>query len=178
MRNLGMECHWNVKKETDVGIRSWICGEYFWTPGAGKCWQFPTSSQGGGSEVDLRKFRLEEPSVRHKLEEKYRLFSSIPSVIMGCKCNCALQLGAFIKFVFQRLCYSERYLYIMQASKVSGSCMYVTECSLHVNCINRIKYWAERFKYWRRKTLFSEMLVQCACAALEGRGVTRREGDV
>ena len=28
------------------------------------------------------------------------------------------------------------------------------------------------------KTLFSEMLVQCACAALEGRGVTWREGDV
>ena len=123
MCNLGMECHWNVKKMTDIGIRSWICGEYFWTPGAGKCWQFPTSSQGGRSQPDWRKFRFDEPSVRHQLEEKYFPFSSIPSVIMGCKCNCALQLGAFIKFVFQRLCYSERYLYIMQASKVSGSCM-------------------------------------------------------
>ena len=68
-------------------------GESFLTPAAGKRWQFPTSSQGGGSKADLRKFRSEEPSVRHQLHP----FRHHVMQVQFCSArNCI-----FVKFEFQ-----------------------------------------------------------------------------
>ena len=112
-------------------------GESFLTPAAGKRWQFPTSSQGGESQVDLRKFRSEEPSVRHRLEKKYPLLSCIPSVIMWCKCSFAVQGTTFLStlFEFQWLCYNECRSEIV---KVSGIDFTYTSTRVQFISWNRI----------------------------------------